>query len=84
MCGIAGTINMPSVTERDVQKMVSSIRHRGVDEAGVEKMGRCILGHVRLAVVDPENGHQPMSNQSDKIWVTFNGEIYNFVELRKE
>ncbi|MFT6372714.1 MAG: asparagine synthase (glutamine-hydrolyzing) [Gammaproteobacteria bacterium] len=84
MCGIAGTINMPSVTKRDVQKMVSSIRHRGVDEAGVEKMGRCILGHVRLAVVDPENGHQPMSNQSDKIWVTFNGEIYNFVELRKE
>lgn len=84
MCGIAGTVNIPSVSTQDVENMVSCIRHRGVDEAGVEKMGRCILGHVRLAVVDPENGQQPMSNSDNKIWVTFNGEIYNFIELREE
>jgi len=84
MCGIAGAINIPSLTAQHVENMVTSIRHRGVDEAGVEKIGRCILGHVRLAVVDPENGHQPMTNRDGSIWVTFNGEIYNFVELRQE
>lgn len=84
MCGIAGVINAPQVRTSDVEKMVASIRHRGVDEAGVEKIGRCTIGHVRLAVVDPENGHQPMANRGGSIWVTFNGEIYNFVELRQE
>lgn len=84
MCGIAGIINIPSVTTHDVGTMVKTIRHRGVDEAGVEKVGRCTLGHVRLAVVDPENGHQPMTNRDGSIWVTFNGEIYNFIELRRE
>jgi len=84
MCGIAGAINIPSLVTQDVEKMVASIRYRGADEAGVEKIGRCILGHVRLAVVDPKNGHQPMTNRDGSIWVTFNGEIYNFVELRQE
>ena len=46
------------------------------------RWGPVILGHVRLAVVDPENGGQPMSNTDNTVWVVFNGEIYNFVEIR--
>ena len=50
----------------------------------VQALERAILGHVRLAVIDPENGKQPMSNTDDTVWITFNGEIYNYVELRDE
>jgi asparagine synthase (glutamine-hydrolysing) len=84
MCGIAGTFNCPQFSERDVEAMVATIRYRGVDEAGVERVGPSLLGHARLAVVDPENGHQPMSNADGTVWVIFNGEIYNFIELREE
>jgi asparagine synthase (glutamine-hydrolysing) len=64
--------------------MVDLIHHRGVDEQGVERLGPVVLGHVRLAVVDPENGKQPMCNEDGTVWVSFNGEIYNYVELRQE
>lgn len=84
MCGIAGVVNVPSVVERDVEAMIQAIRYRGPDEAGVKRIGPAIIGHARLAVVDPENGHQPMSNTDETVWVTFNGEIYNYVELREE
>ncbi|MEM9430809.1 MAG: asparagine synthase (glutamine-hydrolyzing) [Pseudomonadota bacterium] len=84
MCGIAGAINVPHLTEADVAKMIDVIRYRGPDEAGVIAKGPCLLGHARLAVVDPENGGQPMSNTDDTVWVVFNGEIYNFVEIRED
>lgn len=84
MCGIAGVVNVGGVSERDVASMIQCIRYRGPDEAGVKSLGRAIIGHARLAVVDPENGHQPMCNTDETVWVTFNGEIYNYVELREE
>ena len=84
MCGIAGVVNKPAVTEADVAGMIDCVRYRGVDEAGVKRVGPAIMGHARLAVVDPENGHQPMCNTDQTVWVTFNGEIYNYVELREE
>lgn len=84
MCGIAGTFNLPEFGEQNVAAMIDSIRYRGPDEAGTVKMGPATLGHARLAVVDPENGTQPMSNEDGTVWVVFNGEIYNFVELREE
>ena len=84
MCGIAGVVNSANTTEEDVDRMVRCIRYRGPDEADVKKLGRAILGHARLAVVDPENGKQPMSNTDDTVWVVFNGEIYNYVEIRED
>jgi len=84
MCGISGLINTKIYNESDVEKMISCIAHRGPDEQDVINLGKCILGHARLAVVDLENGKQPMSNEDDSVWVVFNGEIYNFVELRAD
>ena len=84
MCGIAGVVGARGTTEQDVWGMVDCIKYRGVDEQGVETLGRAVLGHARLAVVDPENGKQPMSSTDGKVWVVFNGEIFNFIELREE
>ena len=76
MCGIVGVVNAKSVTKDDVWKMIDCIKYRGVDEQGVEQLGRAVLGHARLAVVDPENGMQPMCSTDGKVWVVFNGEIF--------
>ena len=84
MCGIVGVVNAKSVTKDDVWKMIDSIKYRGVDEQGVEQLGRAVLGHARLAVVDPENGMQPMCSTDGTVWVVFNGEIFNFIELREQ
>ncbi len=85
MCGIAGVINASGAQLPHVAAMIEKIQYRGVDERGVEAIGtRALMGHARLAVVDPENGKQPMSNTDGSVWVTFNGEIYNYVELREE
>lgn len=85
MCGIAGVVNASGVQQAHVKAMIDKIHYRGRDESGVEALGsRAVVGHARLAVVDPENGKQPMSNTDNTVWVTFNGEIYNYVELREE
>lgn len=84
MCGIAGVVNATDVKKDDVWKMIETIKYRGVDEQGVEELGSAVLGHARLAVVDPENGMQPMCSTDGKVWVVFNGEIFNFIELREQ
>jgi asparagine synthase (glutamine-hydrolysing) len=84
MCGISGVIGNSSYSKADVARMIELISYRGPDEQGVVQIGSALLGHARLAVVDPENGGQPMSNTDDSVWVVFNGEIYNFVELRED
>lgn len=84
MCGIVGVVNAAGTTKDDVWKMIDCIKYRGVDEQGVEELGQAVLGHARLAVVDPENGMQPMSSTDGKVWVVFNGEIFNFIELREQ
>ena len=84
MCGIAGVVGAAATTEKDVWAMVGCIKYRGLDEQGVETLGQAVLGHARLAVVDPENGKQPMSSTDGKVWVVFNGEIFNFIELREQ
>lgn len=84
MCGIAGSFNVSNLTENNIMKMIETIGYRGRDEQDVHKVGPAIMGHARLAVVDPENGKQPMTNEDGTVWVTFNGEIYNYVELRNE
>lgn len=84
MCGVAGLIGVDSATEQHAQEMIKAIRYRGRDEYGTVDLGYIKMAHARLAVVDPENGKQPMTNQDESVWVTFNGEIYNYVELREE
>ena len=85
MCGIAGVINVSGVNTQNVQGMIDVIRYRGRDEANVKKISEnIIIGHARLAVVDLVQGKQPMTNGDETVWLSFNGEIYNFVELRDE
>lgn len=87
MCGICGQFNyedrMP-VVRQNIERMASSISHRGPDDEGYYLAGPVGLGFRRLSVIDLHGGHQPMSDQEGSVWVVFNGEIYNFPELKRE
>jgi asparagine synthase (glutamine-hydrolysing) len=84
MCAIAGIIaNQSEVAQAEA--FCQAQRHRGPDAEGVWSDGICTLGHQRLAIIDlSEAGRQPLSNEDGTIWVTFNGEIYNFQSLRRQ
>jgi asparagine synthase (glutamine-hydrolysing) len=87
MCGICGQYNFGSqapVQRQDIERMARSISHRGPDDEGYYISGPLGLGFRRLSIIDLEGGHQPMSDQDSSTWVVFNGEIYNFPELRRE
>src|SRR5882762_5988498 len=87
MCGICGQFNFADhapVQRRNIEKMTKSIVHRGPDDEGYYISGPVGLGFRRLSIIDLEGGHQPMSNADESIWVVFNGEIYNFPELKRE
>ena len=83
MCGIAGFVLREGIADSAaVRLMCDQIRHRGPDDEGFYSNGTCALGMRRLSVIDLEHGHQPISNEDGTIWVVFNGEIYNFQEIR--
>ena len=86
MCGIAGVLNLSGAPANPElpRRMIDAIRHRGPDGDGVYANGPVALGHVRLSIIDIAGGAQPMSIEGDSIWITFNGEIFNYVELREE
>ena len=87
MCGIAGYFQIESQREPDrdlIGRMVNQIRHRGPDEFGAYLDNRCVLGQARLSIIDLAGGSQPMCNEDGSIWITFNGEIFNYIELRPE
>jgi asparagine synthase (glutamine-hydrolysing) len=88
VCGIVGLVRERGpAREQDtaaVAVMRDSLTHRGPDDAGLETLGRCVLGHRRLSIVDLGTGQQPMSDPEKRAWVVFNGEIYNHLELRAE
>ena len=87
MCGICGQYNFRDrapVNRRTIERMTSSIVHRGPDDEGYHVAGAIGLGFRRLSIIDLAGGHQPMSDQGNTVWVVFNGEIYNFPELRRE
>jgi asparagine synthase (glutamine-hydrolysing) len=81
ICGISGNFNRPDDV---IQQMLKNIHHRGPDDQGVFIDKGLALGARRLSIIDLKNGHQPMSNEDNSIWIVFNGEIYNFLELRRE
>jgi asparagine synthase (glutamine-hydrolysing) len=88
MCGIAGIVSLREGLEppgvEQLATMVGAMRHRGPDEAGVYRDGRAGLGHARLSIIDVATGQQPVSNEDGTLWIVFNGEIFNYVELRDE
>lgn len=84
MCGICGYIDPEGATEAAVGRMASVIAHRGPDGQGIFTRGPVGLGHRRLSIIDLEGGGQPMANEDESVWITFNGEIYNYLEIREE
>jgi asparagine synthase (glutamine-hydrolysing) len=87
MCGIAGIYNLrdqaPPAQER-LERMLSVLTHRGPDERGTYGNRQIGLAHARLSIIDLTSGKQPIHNEDRTVWVIFNGEIFNYVELRAE
>lgn len=84
MCGIAGIVH-PKGRQPDraiLERMIDTIGYRGPDERGVVVQGEAGLAHARLSILDLAGGHQPMSVPEAGLWITYNGEIFNYVELR--
>ena len=87
MCGICGQLNFGDgapVLLPDVEQMTRTLVHRGPDDEGYYVSGPLGLGFRRLSIIDLDGGHQPMSDAEETVWVIFNGEIYNFRELRQD
>ena len=84
MCGITGMLNFDGrpIEQGLLGTMTHALSHRGPDGQGLHIDGAVGLGHRRLSIIDLEAGKQPLSNEDGTIWITFNGEIYNFAELR--
>jgi asparagine synthase (glutamine-hydrolysing) len=87
MCGIAGLVSHGGLAF-DARAHAIAMRdvlvHRGPDEAGLYDDGHATLAHRRLSIVDLRSGQQPLSNEDQTVWVSFNGEIYNHVDVRRE
>jgi asparagine synthase (glutamine-hydrolysing) len=85
MCGIAGIVNFDRkpVAENEVRTMCDAMVHRGPDDAGYYISNGVGIGMRRLSIIDIDGGHQPVHNEDRSIWVVFNGEIYNFKQLRR-
>lgn len=86
MCGIAGIVHSDG-TRADAEnlcQMIRMLRHRGPDDCGIYVERNLGLAHARLSIIDPAGGHQPMHNRDKSLWITFNGEIFNYLELREE
>jgi len=87
MCGICGKLNVERDARVDptlIRCMLDTIRHRGPDDEGIYTSRQIGLGHRRLSIIDLNSGHQPLSNEDGNIWIVFNGEIYNYRELRSD
>jgi asparagine synthase (glutamine-hydrolysing) len=84
MCGICGIVDFSgeNIPQEVVHRMADTLWHRGPDDAGYHSEPGVGLGHRRLSIIDVKGGQQPLSNEDESIWLTFNGEIYNHLELR--
>jgi asparagine synthase (glutamine-hydrolysing) len=87
VCGIAGVLNGPELPPVELERlraMAAVLRHRGPDGYGFYRDPRVGLASVRLSIVDLTGGDQPLTNEDETVWLSFNGEIFNYVELRRE
>src|SRR5262245_34956829 len=85
MCSISGIFSIEPVMCEAVVRMNKAQRHRGPDDRGIANPGQVVLGNTRLAIIDTSAaGHQPMNDPETGNWITYNGEIYNFKDLRRE
>lgn len=84
MCGFVGYMNQPGIDPTVIKKMADRIIHRGPDDEGFYQDDVISMGFRRLSIIDLNHGQQPMTNQTNTKVLTFNGEIYNYVELREE
>lgn len=84
MCGIVGFVNTKNDKEKSLERMMTKIAHRGPDGKGEYVDDSVALGHVRLAIIDIESGTQPQFNEDGNLIIIFNGEIYNYLELKQE
>ena len=87
MCGIAGIYDMREqngIAVDTVKGMLATMRHRGPDGAGIY-LDDCIgLGHMRLSIIDLSGGAQPIHNEDESLWIVYNGEVFNYPELRED
>src|SRR5688572_25159265 len=85
MCGISGYFYFDGAPadEHRIRQMSDVLHHRGPDECGIHIGQGVALGHRRLSIIDLSSGQQPLSNEDGSIWISFNGEIYNYEDLRK-
>src|SRR5215211_6838186 len=84
MCGICGLLERDTPDLDAVERMTAAMVHRGPDHGAVAAEGRCALGYRRLSIVDLATGEQPVANERGDVLAVFNGELYNFRELRRE
>ncbi len=86
MCGIVGIVRNDGrpIDEQLLSRMCNAIRHRGPDDDGFYVNGSVGLAMRRLAIIDLKSGQQPIHNQDRSSWIVFNGEIYNYLELREK
>jgi asparagine synthase (glutamine-hydrolysing) len=88
MCGIAGLVarhaGAPAPTREQLEAMAGALHHRGPDEFGIYRERRAGLAHARLSIIDLSTGQQPLCNEDETLWIVFNGEIFNYLELRAE
>jgi len=86
MCGISGMVKLDGsqADRRQLADMIATLRHRGPDAKGIHVDAIAGLAHARLSIIDLSGGAQPMSTADGRLWITFNGEIFNYIELREE
>lgn len=85
MCGICGKLSWDGPVDPSlVRQMMDKMIHRGPDDGGIYAEQRIALGHRRLSIIDLSTGKQPISNEDGTVWIVFNGEIYNYLQLRNE
>src|SRR5688572_22083636 len=88
MCGIAGIYDLKSAgahpSREALMRMAGALRHRGPDEFGLYRDSHVGLAHARLSIIDLETGQQPLANPDGSLWIVFNGEIFNYLELRSK
>src|SRR5512136_2448944 len=85
MCGIIGVLNQtfqPPIEENILRTMLEMIRHRGPDGFGIYRDARIGMGNARLSIIDLSGGDQPIGNEDGTLWIVYNGEIFNYKELR--